>query len=295
VPDFLSGFDKVAERTSYAPVPALDLAVPCSPTFTSQSFDDFHRLLGQNLSPVLSYKNETSPVSCNGMPVLPLPAPAAAHFQAPDSMTMMRQSNHQAHQPSIYYATPAAAAAAPQGTNTMMNSFNQNHSNLLSNAYSEALSAESNIDVSNADADAYNIFAEQSAFAAAQHSAYYMNNKSRKRPIQETQPSSVLGGQPLSTTSSRGFTASQPPSAYNRSHHGIGPMSIVGNPTNVVSETSNSTSEESTTGASSENLDTDECDSETSSRKTSCISDTESSARGNHRVLSNEQQTFFSY
>jgi hypothetical protein len=199
----------------------------------------------------------------------------------------------------------------------MMNSFKQNHSDLLSSAYSKALSSVSNIEAPkppSLGADAYNIFAGQSAFAAAQHSAYYMSN-SRKRQIQETQQSSVLG-QPPSTASSRGFTASQP-SAYNRSHgrnHNnnrglqefhtqqgliidqpyttssslIGPMSIVSNPTNVVSEPSNSTLEESTTGASSENADSDECDSETSSRKASCISYTES-------LLSPEQEPFFSY
>jgi hypothetical protein len=56
-PDFLSGFDRVAlslkpspcdtEKLASLPQPQGDLH--CSPTFTSRSFDDFHRFLGQDL------------------------------------------------------------------------------------------------------------------------------------------------------------------------------------------------------------------------------------------------------
>jgi len=58
LPDFLSGFDKVAARSGVPP--PVPLAAPVvngrqssqySPPFTSRSFDDFHQLLGKGLSP----------------------------------------------------------------------------------------------------------------------------------------------------------------------------------------------------------------------------------------------------
>lgn len=48
VPDFLAGFDKVAGGPK-ATVP-VDPSVQYSPPFTSRSFDDFHRLLGKDIS-----------------------------------------------------------------------------------------------------------------------------------------------------------------------------------------------------------------------------------------------------
>lgn len=63
IPDFLSGFDKVAARSGEpnkgVPQPSLQSAhggngrpsSQYSPPFTSRSFDDFHQLLGKGLSP----------------------------------------------------------------------------------------------------------------------------------------------------------------------------------------------------------------------------------------------------
>lgn len=52
MPDFLSGFDKVATHHRDSPTLAqTNQDAPYSPTYTSKSFDDFHRFLGKGLSP----------------------------------------------------------------------------------------------------------------------------------------------------------------------------------------------------------------------------------------------------
>jgi hypothetical protein len=149
MPDFLFGFDKVAGRINNFQLPShMNPAIlqQHSPTFTSQSFDDLHRTLGQDLFPLAS-KNESVARAQHhqGIPAFPVPGP-------PSYMSVSTEgANHQVH-----------------------------NSHLLGQPYSEALSAATNTK-SNASnphlgADSYNIFAQQSAFAASQHSAYMSDN-----------------------------------------------------------------------------------------------------------------------
>jgi hypothetical protein len=55
-PDFMAGFDNVAlsikPDPSILPPPAHRNSLQCSPPFTSRSFDDFHRFLGEDLAPL---------------------------------------------------------------------------------------------------------------------------------------------------------------------------------------------------------------------------------------------------
>lgn len=64
-PDFVAGFDKVALSVgpvSIANAPVVDEknALQCSPAFTSRSFDDFHRFLGKDLTPLDDGAAETA-------------------------------------------------------------------------------------------------------------------------------------------------------------------------------------------------------------------------------------------
>lgn len=59
LPDFLAGFDKITQSASAVAaantaVPSEPEAGPHSPPFTSRSFDDFHQLLGKDLTPLAS-------------------------------------------------------------------------------------------------------------------------------------------------------------------------------------------------------------------------------------------------
>ena len=64
-PDFMAGFDKVALsiRPEYSGAQISDeqTLLQCSPPFTSRSFDDFHRLLGSDLTPLDDGASEASP------------------------------------------------------------------------------------------------------------------------------------------------------------------------------------------------------------------------------------------
>jgi hypothetical protein len=61
VPDFLSGFDKVTRNMQMHRSEGLQPHKPNSPSLTSQSFDDFHRFLGDDVGPL-----NTSPIPYSG-------------------------------------------------------------------------------------------------------------------------------------------------------------------------------------------------------------------------------------
>lgn len=204
MPDFLFGFDKVAGRINNVNPAILQQH---SPTFTSQSFDDFHRTLGQDLSPLAS-KNESVALAQHhqGIPAFPVPGLPSAllapvsqqHHAVPGSVLETRQSNQPLHHPP--YMSVSTEGANHQAHN----------SHLLGQPYSEALSAatntESNAPNPHLGADSYNIFAQQSAFAASQHSAYMSDNS---RSTQDYAYSQQQCQQPMTNMQDFAFAVQQ--------------------------------------------------------------------------------------
>ena len=151
MPDFVAGFDRVKALPQKAMAPPATIAEDdpsqFSPTYTSRSFDDFHRLLGTNLSPGgrrhvpnignLQMLDETTrnlsiPPAIGGMQDLPSP-------RLPVLPIHPRQSSQEG----------------------------------LQRAYGEAMAWGSRAPVPSNPADTYTIVAQQGAFAASQHSAYF--------------------------------------------------------------------------------------------------------------------------
>jgi hypothetical protein len=167
IPNLLSGFDKVAAGSSppcHNPSSNLQKAYEYSPAFTSQSFDDFHRLLGKDLSPlVLSHKKYTVP-SGQDMPMVPPLPPSIQSASllrndgagAPSSSQSITQLQHPPSQLSC--------------TSTQVSN-QQTTSNLPSVIESKSLRPRPFL-VSSSGADSCNMFAQQSVFAASLHSAY---------------------------------------------------------------------------------------------------------------------------
>jgi hypothetical protein len=153
MPDFLSGFDQVKKSSPQklvTPPSTIQAEVDpsqFSPTFTSRSFDDFHRLLGTNLSPLGKRR-------CTDLPIPDVPVTDL--LAAPASG---RTEGLQDHTNSI----TSAVSAQPH----------QSSQEMLQRAYGEAISWESRLPSTSNSADSYTIFAQQGAFAASQHSAYF--------------------------------------------------------------------------------------------------------------------------
>jgi hypothetical protein len=129
LPDFLTGFDKVTKRVAgqgqdTIQTPPAEGTLHYSPPYTSQSFDDFHRFLGKDLSPL----GET------------------------DDQKTSASSTRDSRQPqlSLVATTTQAARAIPE-IDTMA-----------------LFTAES-----------YAMFAQESAMAASQHAAYFLQGDSR--------------------------------------------------------------------------------------------------------------------
>lgn len=214
--DFLSGFDKVNGQAPQAIPPAQH-----SPPFTSQSFDDFHRLLGKGLSPSTSGIDE-----------------GLSRFSIPGQDELTSDQQRSLAQPTLN--------ASPQNHKADATALNSNK-NMLSQAYKEALSTVSKEQGSgHLGADSYNIFAQESAFAASQHSAYRNNNQSYAPPQRQpgrnqTYPSSQeQEGHCKTLTASHeqpGRSHSHAPSQEGVSHLGL--ITTIRQNSNVVSEPSN--------------------------------------------------------
>lgn len=157
LPDFVSAFDRVTGQKSSThaePSPGHH-----SPTQTTPSFDDFHRLLGQNLSPLPRQANGkyNGEVRVATTQHAPAQGPAGFVAGAPIAFVSIPGAGMVQH--------PPALSLAPE----------PNHQSMLGRAYGEALSAVSkrvSRSPSTLGADSYNLFAQQSAFEASQHSAY---------------------------------------------------------------------------------------------------------------------------
>eukprot|EP00980_Cylindrotheca_fusiformis_P001953 scaffold443_cov125-Cylindrotheca_fusiformis.AAC.2 len=172
MPDFLSGFDQVTGRKSCAGH-IENRKLGHQPACTSKSFDDFHRLLGKNLSPESS-KNTVDANCNNRAPRLPSDPTIARPASDPASLSRKSQpSSVQTNQQSgVESGRPSTA-------------------NALTKAFNEALSqAGSTIPTDYLGADFYNIFAQQSAMAASQHSAYSGANEMEPFGLQDSMYSS---------------------------------------------------------------------------------------------------------
>jgi hypothetical protein len=187
IPDLLRGFDRVAnidvgggyQSHHHAPTVAMTSASLSSqqeqlehlysPPFTSRSFDDFHRFLG-NLSPLASERNAVSVSGSHAM-LFPPHAPdlTSQNYLTPDgAMQVVATSS----EPMALYHPPQPTPTPPEGVDaTCEDPTTKSDAPLAAGAADRSA------------ADVYNIFAQQSAFAASQHSAYtpqwlnYSNNE----------------------------------------------------------------------------------------------------------------------
>ena len=156
MPDFLSGFDKVTaasggNQIQTSPSQGQD---QYSPPFTSRSFDDFHRFLG-NLSPLATAKTSgNNPaghagVFSPGLAMSPTSRQAVTRREVPVGPPAAQVSNG--------VLAPQQQQRPNMQQTTLPGSSKPNSSGVAPNPFG---------------ADAYNMFAQQSAFAASQHSAY---------------------------------------------------------------------------------------------------------------------------
>ena len=162
IPDLLSGFDKVAADSSTCHNPSSNLqeAYQYSPAFTSRSFDEFHRLLGKDLSPLpLSHTKYTLP-SGEDMPMI-------------RNASLLRTDGT---------GTPSSSQTITQRQNppsqlsctSTQASHQQTTSNLPSAIESKSLQPRPFL-VSSSGSDSFDMFARQSVFAPSLHSPYQPN------------------------------------------------------------------------------------------------------------------------
>lgn len=153
LPDFLAGFDKISEQNNpTSPIkltPTFDPA-QFSPTYTSRSFDDLHRLLGKNLSPEVRQQSVQTIQSPHIKDLL-VPLPSACNKTGQTSL-LPSQSTGAQKSDGIASSFPVVLPKAIP------------HRQLQQN------SGHATMDTFGADS--YSVFAQQSAFAASQHSAY---------------------------------------------------------------------------------------------------------------------------
>jgi hypothetical protein len=167
IPDLLSGFDKVAAGSSTCcPSSNLQKAYQYSPAFTSQSFDDFHRLLGKDLSPLVLSHEKYTVASGEDMPMVP-PMPPSIQ-----NASLLRAdgagSPSSRNQPITQLQNPPS-----QLFSTSKQMSNQQTNSNLPSGIEESKSLQPRpFLVSKSGADSYNMFAQQSVFASSLHSTY---------------------------------------------------------------------------------------------------------------------------
>jgi len=153
LPDFLTGFENVKEsrqedRNTPRMINVEEDPSQFSPTYTSRSFDDFHRLLGRNLSPrgdrQLTNDHSSLPISEN----------TAMNHVIPSATGEVHGFNLNTYTSSI--------PLQPR----------QSSHEVRQEWQDEAIGY-----VPSNSADSYPIFAQNGAFAAGQHSAYFSAKK----------------------------------------------------------------------------------------------------------------------
>ena len=173
VPDFLSGFDRVAGLGNPIKNTGTMDSLQYSPTFTSRSFDDFHRLLGKSLTPEVKRQG----TEAMNLPHIP---PAETSSSRPNERvshsTVRLGMDSSGDLGSASFANACFQRPWPTAPITKPDQLTEQHEFMLTKAYGESLTiaagAVSKVSGPNEGADAYNLCAQQSAFAASQHSAY---------------------------------------------------------------------------------------------------------------------------
>lgn len=165
LPDFLAGFDRIVGRnTPNKMLPTSDPA-QFSPTYTSRSFDDLHRLLGKNLSPDVRQQQRTHDMQALTTKDLSVPYAAAGAQRMAIPLNLAQEG------PAIAWNDDRkrnfSSLLMPKPTQRQLP---QHYGHSFSRGYGDALPATAI--ASEFGADSYSIFAQQSAFAASQHSAY---------------------------------------------------------------------------------------------------------------------------
>lgn len=183
MPDFLSGFYQAAEQKIHPKVSAT-APVDYTPAFASKSFDDFHPLLGKHLQPISSKKSADGHLSRDS--ALNFPGretiAAAVSNSANLASTLQPPVGHPNHQ-----------SAAMNKTTEGLKSDSLPNSNLLAKSFNEALSQANtkSITPNSLGADFYSMFAQESAIAASQHSAYTGGNEMEPYALHTLQESVI--------------------------------------------------------------------------------------------------------
>ena len=168
LPDFLSGFDKVTTGNRHGGIlgESWQLSSQYSPPFTSRSFDDFHRLLGKDLSPLNTGHPAIMLPPGQDMPEVPIEQPSGIVLQ--DGGLGLNENLAVSNPVSTQLSEPTCRQIDELGRPTAK-------SELENSALSSSRILEgqaSLVQGGNIGADAYNVFAEVSASAVSQHSAY---------------------------------------------------------------------------------------------------------------------------
>lgn len=162
MPDFLSGFDKVSGHKSTHHLPPIGDFDPYSPTYTTESFDDLHQLLGKNLTPLMmagsqsQISNHTNSeiVTKPVIPQIQASSSTGTKKRIPQSSLQMRPlKKRSSWEDSSVEGFPVAE-------------YDQDHLDIMPKS--------SNL---NHSADSYSIFAQASAQASRQNSAYFQGHQ----------------------------------------------------------------------------------------------------------------------
>jgi len=222
LPNFLSGFDKVAKQKATA---TFDHSIPPnsasymlqSPEFspayhTSKSFDDFHRFLGKGLSPTLSPPPKFPKFNTKSAgPAIP---PIESSDDPPKSILQMRMRNPKNDRTSsmlqMRRLSPkkgAPAIISDERTSSKSGSLilkKKNNGSMLSQAYEEVLRGSNNqqsLQPAQAQgkclfktSEHCNVSTNKPGIATAQYSECAFEEETREQPIQScsTQPIGVL-------------------------------------------------------------------------------------------------------
>lgn len=166
-PDFLSGFDRVALSLKPSPCDTEKLAslpphphgdLHCSPTFTSRSFDDFHRFLGQDL---VHLGSPARPPTSHG---IDFSRPRAGSESAPPMLPV-----HATDAPSTVFAKRPSAPVLSLEANGGSSIDVPSSGDVVQQSLLRSSSQEAN---SMFSADSYCLFASAAVAASSQHAAY---------------------------------------------------------------------------------------------------------------------------
>jgi hypothetical protein len=185
MPDFLKGFDKVTGMKR-ASTPASTVTEHHTPTFTSKSFDDCHRLLGVNISPIAGSKTTDEHPANQSVPLL-LEKDAMKSSSTEENRKIATPAQRVSHLQQRW-----SGDANKERQTTFGNSANPD---LLSQTFSEAMSRASSKKqpAHHLGADYYNMFAQQTALAASQHSAYLGGPENEQGNASRSVPAMPMG------------------------------------------------------------------------------------------------------